>query len=118
MVKDKISFAEWSFISLFCGAMLGVCIASLPPSTTTTSIHSRSAVDVYISGEVEKPGPYQLPAGSTIQDALVCAGLKNSAGALKIKNSARLRQGQTIKVPKKRKKKEKRNSFVVEKSAV
>lgn len=118
-MKDKISFAEWSFISLFCGAMLGIGIASLPPIHTIKFLHRPQnispSVDVYVSGAVEKPGSYQLPNGSTIRAAVALAGLKEDAATDNIKLNNRLRQGQTIKISKKRKK---RDSFVVQKSAV
>jgi hypothetical protein len=56
--------------------------------------------EVFVEGAVEKPGPYTVKRGSTLQDAINLAVPNSEAKLDKFKMEKKLRKGQVIKVPK------------------
>ncbi len=110
--------AEWALIALFGGAMLGIGIASLPPQNVSLSDTSESLIDISIVGAVSNPGVYQVPANATLREALALTSFLPDANPQKLKWESKVRQGQVIKVAKKRKKIKKFDSSIVEKSQV
>ncbi|MFN7035814.1 MAG: helix-hairpin-helix domain-containing protein [Bellilinea sp.] len=61
-----------------------------------------SAIAIHITGQVQQPGLYRLPAGSRVEDALLAAGgLTRQADVDQINLAARLSDGQKLVVPEK-----------------
>lgn len=64
--------------------------------------YKTSSIKVYVCGEVENPGVYELPLGARIQDALFLAKLKNTADLNSINLAKKLRDEDMIRIyPKK-----------------
>ncbi|MCS7243627.1 MAG: ComEA family DNA-binding protein [Candidatus Calescibacterium sp.] len=55
-------------------------------------------IKVYVCGEVENPGVYELPLGSRVQDALIISKVKDNADLNSINLAKRLRDEDMIRV--------------------
>lgn len=124
MSSDKLTLPEWAVIATAAGAMLGISIASTPPNDYQIIFQKDPVyiqpclIDISIAGAVSAPGQYRVPTHSTVKDALALTALLPEAKVDKIKWDSRVRQGQVIRVAKKRKKSKKSDSSIVKKSAV
>lgn len=58
----------------------------------------RKTIKVYVCGEVENPGVYELPVGSRIQDALILAKPRRTADLESINLAKKLRDEDMIKI--------------------
>jgi hypothetical protein len=118
-----LSWAEWALIASVAGAMLGIGIASLPPENNVPC-ETPLNITIYITGAVDNPGVFHVPAPASVKQALALSTLAADADPKKMKWESSVRQGQVIRVPHKRKsaKEKKKNkkcdSSIVEKSAV
>ena len=73
----------------------------LAESRTPTATATPSAIGVYVSGAVDKPGVYELPSDSRADDALAAAGGASPDADLERVNLAkRVSDGEHIRVPK------------------
>ena len=73
----------------------------LSESRTPTATATPSAIAVYVSGAVDKPGVYELPSDSRADDALAAAGGASPDADLERVNLAkRVNDGEHIRVPK------------------
>ncbi len=101
---SKLFPHEWIIVSLL---IITLCLltyvslgrnVSLPPANTTAELTS-DVVQVSISGAVANPGSFELKKGSKLKDLLALAEPITEADLSKIKPNARLKDGQTIKIP-------------------
>jgi competence protein ComEA len=72
-----------------------VQLIATPPAPTPPP----AELQVHVTGAVEQPGLYALPAGSRVGDALTAAGLADDANPDALNLAARLTDGQRLVVP-------------------
>jgi competence protein ComEA len=72
-----------------------VQLVATPPAPTPLP----TEIQVHVTGAVEQPGLYALPAGSRIGDAITAAGLAADANPDGLNLAARLSDGQRLAVP-------------------
>jgi hypothetical protein len=87
--------------------MMTHCQSPLLPSTSTSHYIASQHVEITILGEVESPGTYVLPVGSTLDMALKMAKPLESADLKRLKMEAKVRDGQTLTIKKEKKRKAK-----------
>jgi competence protein ComEA len=94
--------------ALFLQRPAGPPIVVQPPASPTPVVAARSrpapsptaAILVHVGGEVARPGLYQLPFGSRVNDAVTVAGGPSEGGDVQRLNlAARLADGQQVRVP-------------------
>ncbi|MCX7758272.1 MAG: ComEA family DNA-binding protein [bacterium] len=62
------------------------------------SVSEKKMIKVYVCGEVQNPGVYELPLGSRVQDVLILSKVKDNADLNSINLAKRLRDEDMIKV--------------------
>lgn len=67
-------------------------------------------VVVQLRGEIEHPGRYHFPKGTTIEEALSEAKVKETADLSKLDLKKELKKGMTIHVPRKKKRERKKDA--------
>jgi len=72
-----------------------VQLIATPPAPPATP----AEIQVHVTGAVEQPGLYALPAGSRVGDAVQAAGLADDAAPDALNLAARLADGQRLVVP-------------------
>lgn len=100
---------EWIIVLLFCLILLvlaGFALSRPKPSPRAISSYSIpekiTVLQVKIEGEVAKPGRYRLPLQATMKELLEEAEPLASADLSQMNYRRRLRNDQTIHVPKRR----------------
>jgi competence protein ComEA len=97
-MKNNIPYKQ-SFILISFGVIIGllmggvIWIIASPPRgypITLATRQSNQLISVYISGEVVKPGIYQIPLGSRVKDAIDIAGGFLSTADVELINQAAL----------------------------
>lgn len=87
---------------LLTGAILWVLSPPRGDAIVLSPPPSSSPIVVHVSGAVDQPGVYSLPAGSRVQDAIRAAGGEISEGDIQALNLAALLQdGDRLQVPSK-----------------
>lgn len=85
---------------LLAGAILLVARAPRGEPVALQPAPTRAPIVVQVDGAVPRPGVYELPEGSRVQDAITAAGgLLADADASGINLAARLEDGQQINIP-------------------
>lgn len=107
---------EWLIVLLFCAILLILCGYAWLGRKTCPQIPSRfqsselvvstaqapKVLHIKIEGEVSKPGTYELPLNSTLQEVLDLAKVLPTADLSDVKWRRKLRDGQTIRIPERR----------------
>lgn len=99
--KNFLYIAYGVLIGLLAGAILWLT-ASPPRGKPVELLPTPTPGDitVYVSGAVQAPGVYSLPAGSRVEDAVLAAGgFASGAEGDKINLATLLQDGQQIDVP-------------------
>jgi competence protein ComEA len=101
------------FVALIVGILAGTVVLqafrprsnrpileSLTPAPSPEATRTPSPVRVYVTGAVQRPDVYALPAGSIVKDALLAAGgATTDADLIRINLASPLADGQQIYVP-------------------
>jgi competence protein ComEA len=100
-----------NFLHALLGVLAGLLLAgilwwvALPPRGESVALQpppGAPEIIVYVSGAIEFPGTYSLPAGSRVGDALEAAGGTTArADASRLNLAARLDDGEQVEVPEK-----------------
>lgn len=106
-MTPKLPFFEWCIIVLFCAIVaLLACFAllrkpSYPPSKIITQELNPSItqLQVTITGEVFRPGTYELDVNTTLKDLIELADPLPSADLSKVNSRRKLYDGQSVYVP-------------------
>jgi protein involved in polysaccharide export with SLBB domain len=106
-MTPKLPFFEWCIIILFCGILaLLACFAllrkpSYPASQTTNQElnHPVTQLQVTITGEVFRPGTYELDVNTTLKDLIELADPLPSADLSRVNSRRKLYDGQSVYVP-------------------
>jgi len=108
-MQNRLLLREWVVIGVLGGAIavLGA-IAHFSKIRTQhcfanqKGIYQQAArIRVVVEGEVEFPGEYVMPAGSSVKELLKQARLKKGADRAKIEMQRELEDGQHLEIPKK-----------------
>ncbi|MFI0434199.1 MAG: hypothetical protein ACH350_00540 [Parachlamydiaceae bacterium] len=100
---------EWVIVLLFClillalaGFAIGRSKPSLPGLKPLAISDEITVLEVKIEGEIRKPGLYRLPRHATMNDLLIQSEALPSADLSVLNWKRRLRNNQTVIVPKRR----------------
>lgn len=105
--QSKLYIQEWMAVIFFIALMFVLTIATHSCNSDSTVLFNEAGshdisnpnIEVFVEGEVEYPGRYEVKRGSKLKDLLLLSKLKSGADLSKIKLNTLLRKGQTIKVP-------------------
>lgn len=106
-MTTKLPLHEWYIVLIFCLILLALAGFALvrpksPPPLVPLPLISEeiTVLQVKIEGQVAKPGLYRLPLHTTLKELLKQAEPLASADLSQLNWRRRLRNGQTIHIPK------------------
>lgn len=97
----------WAIGVLICLlSVLTVITSGKDHSTLPKHLHAphfliNEEIEVWIEGAVEHPGSYKLKKGARLEELLSLALLKSDADLAKVKRKSKMKNGQTITIPRK-----------------
>lgn len=104
--KNKLYTHEWLSVLAIAGLMgLLTLLSQINPSNPDNDLPRfviNPQITVFVEGEVENPGRYELKRGSKVKDLMQQITLLPTADTRKVRPEAKLRDGQVIRVAKKR----------------
>jgi hypothetical protein len=107
--NPQLHVHEWLAVSAICGLIAMLALLAFvkgderPEYSDSPHQLIASTIDIYIEGAVSRPGIFNMPKDAVIQDVLQRAIPLPEADLKKVKSQARIRRGQVIKIPFKKK---------------
>ncbi len=105
-MEQKLPPGEWLVIVAVVAVMALLTVVAFVSDRHMTDHNLDSPhhlisqeIDVFVEGAVEHPGAFTVKRGAVVQDVLDRAKLRPEANLSKLKMTAKLRNGQRVRVP-------------------
>ncbi len=104
---NKLYIHEWMAVIFFIAIMLLLTVSTHSCSSDSTAQSKEEIphyvtstnIEVFVEGEVEFPGRFEIKRGAKLKDLLLLVKPKQEADLSKLKLNVVLRKGQKIKIP-------------------